>query len=203
MESSQELGIAPSADVDERSSIGRGTVVWHLAQVREHARIGVDCVIGRGVYIGPGATLGDRCKVQNHALVYEPAVVSDGAFIGPAVILTNDLFPRAVTPDGQLKEAQDWDLVGVEVREGASIGARSVCVAPVTIGRWAMVAAGSVVTQDVPDFALVVGVPARQVGWVGHAGVRLDEVDERTYRCPRTGRTYTADHGGLVETVET
>lgn len=191
--------IADSADVDQRAVIGEGTHIWHLAQVREQARIGVQCVIGRGAYIGPGVVVGDRCKIQNHALVYEPAVLADGVFVGPAAVLTNDLFPRAVTPSGELKDAQDWDLVGVKIGEGASIGARAVCIAPVSIGRWAMIAAGSVVTKDVPDFALVVGVPARQLGWVGRAGEQLDEVGGQIYRCPRTGEAYVLRDGLLVE----
>jgi acetyltransferase-like isoleucine patch superfamily enzyme len=133
--------------------------------------------------------VGDRCKIQNHALVYEPAVLEDGVFVGPAVVFTNDYFPRAVTPEGELKSAEHWQAVAVTVREGASIGARAVCVAPVTIGRWALVAAGAVVTRDVPDFALVAGVPARRVGWVGRAGVPLVE-DGSDWRCPVTGRGF-------------
>lgn len=190
---------AATADIDERASIGAGTLIWDLAQVREEATIGARCVIGRGAYIGPGVVLGDCCKVQNHALVYEPAVVADGAFIGPAAVLTNDLFPRAVTPDGALKTADDWHAVGVVVDEGASIGARAVCVAPVRIGPWSMVAAGSVVTRDVPAFALVMGVPARQVGWVGRAGLALEDVGGHVFRCPRTGATYTEREGVLAE----
>ena len=120
-----------------------------------------------------------------------------GVFIGPAVVLTNDVHPRAVTPDGTLKTGEDWDCVGVTVGAGAAIGARSVCVAPVHIGQWAMVAAGSVVTRDVPDFALVVGSPARQVGWVGRAGVRLVEDAERSWSCPRTGERYHLEDGLL------
>ena len=159
-----------SADVADSASIGEGSSVWHLAQVREHARLGRSCIVGRGAYIGTGVVLGDNCKVQNHALVYEPARLGDGVFVGPAVVLTNDTYPRAVNPDLSLKSADDWDAVGVTVGDGASLGARSVCVAPVTIGAWAMVAAGSVVTRDVPDHALVAGVPARLVGWVGRDG---------------------------------
>lgn len=188
--------VEPSADVDPRASLGPGTRVWHLAQVREDAQVGRDCTLGRGAYVGPGVRLGDRCKVQNHALVYEPAVLEDGVFVGPAAVLTNDLFPRAVTPDGDLKTADDWDAVGVTLREGASVGARAVCVAPVTVGRWAMVAAGAVVAADVPDHALVVGVPARQVGWVGHAGVRL-VADGDGWTCPQTGRRYVGSPSGL------
>lgn len=191
--------IAPSADVDERATIGAGSVVWHLAQIREDAVVGEECVIGRGAYIGPGVRLGDRCKVQNHALVYEPAVVEDGAFIGPAVVFTNDYFPRSVNADGTLKSGADWDAVGVVLREGASVGARAVCVAPVTIGRWAMVAAGAVVTADVADFALVAGVPARRIRWVGRAGEPLVDRGDGTHACPRTGEVYVESDGRLTE----
>lgn len=184
--------IDPTADVDPSADVGAGTLVWHLAQIREQARVGRECVIGRGAYLGPGVVVGDRCKIQNHALVYEPAVLADGVFVGPAVVFTNDSFPRAVTPDGRLKSGADWDLVAVRVLEGASIGARSVCVAPLTIGRWALVAAGSVVIRDVPDHALVAGVPARRIGWVGRAGIPLREEPDGTWRCAVTGETYLA-----------
>lgn len=182
--------IVGTADVDERSLIGDGSSVWHLAQVRENAEIGQNCVIGRGAYIGSGVRLGDNCKVQNYALVYEPARLGNGVFIGPAVVLTNDTYPRAVSPDGTLKSASDWDAVGVTIGDGAAIGARSVCVAPLSIGAWALVAAGSVVTRDVPDHALVAGVPARQIGWVGHAGQRLEELADGILLCPATGSRY-------------
>jgi acetyltransferase-like isoleucine patch superfamily enzyme len=150
--------------------------------------------------------MGDNCKLQNYALVYEPAVLEDAVFVGPAVVFTNDHYPRAVAPDGRLKRGEDWEAVGVTVRQGASIGARSVCVAPVTIGRWALVAAGSVVVKDVPDFALVAGVPARRVRWVGRAGVPLEPDGEARWRCPQTGERYTetvtkADDGQLIETL--
>lgn len=194
-----QANISDTADIDQHATIGPGTRVWHLAQIREHARVGSDCIIGRGAYVGPGVVLGDRCKVQNHALVYEPAVVEDGVFIGPAVVFTNDYFPRAVTPEGALKTGDDWESVGVVVREGASIGARAVCIAPLTIGRWAMVAAGSVVTRDVADFGLVVGVPARRIGWVGRAGVPLEQGEDGRFTCPVTGRVYDEIAGVLAE----
>ena len=190
--------IVDTADVAESATIGDGSSVWHLAQVREDAVLGENCVIGRGAYIGTGVRLGDNCKVQNYALVYEPAELGNGVFIGPAVVLTNDTYPRAVNPDGSLKSASDWQPVGVSIREGASIGARAVCVAPVTIGRWATVAAGSVVTRDVPDFALVAGVPAKRLGWVGRAGVRL-VADGDAWVCPQTGTRYIERDGALSE----
>lgn len=194
-----DVHVTASADIDPRARIGQGTSVWDLAQIREGAEIGAACIIGRGAYIGPGVRMGDRCKVQNHALVYEPAWLEDGVFVGPAAVFTNDRFPRAVTPDGLIKKAADWDPVGVTVRSGASIGAMAVCVAPVAIGRWALVAAGSVVVKDVPDFALVAGVPARFVRWVGRAGAALVPTADGRLRCPQTGALHVEAHGTLQE----
>jgi UDP-2-acetamido-3-amino-2,3-dideoxy-glucuronate N-acetyltransferase len=165
--------------------------------VREHARLGVGCIVGRGAYVGTGVVMGDHVKLQNYALVYEPAVLGDGVFIGPAAVLTNDQYPRSVDPDGNLKRGADWEAVAVEVGDGASIGARAVCVAPVRIGRWALVAAGAVVTRDVPDHALVAGVPARRIGWVGRAGVRL-VADGDAWVCPQTGERYQEQGDQLV-----
>lgn len=193
--------VQPSAQVDETAEIGAGSSVWDLAQIRDGARLGEGCVIGRGAYVGSGVRMGDNCKLQNYALVYEPAELGDGVFIGPAVVLTNDHNPRSVDPEGKQKRGGDWEAVGVKIADGASIGARAVCVAPISIGRWAMVAAGAVVTKDVPDFALVVGVPARQVGWVGRAGVKLIEHagEAGVWECPRTGSLYEEKDGALVE----
>ena len=188
--------VEPSADVASNADLGQGVVVWHLAQIREDAVLGDGCTVGRGAYVGPGVVLGRNCKLQNYALVDEPARLADGVFIGPAAVLTNDQFPRAVNTDGSLKTAEDWEEVAVTIGTGASIGARAVCIAPVSIGPWAMVAAGAVVTRDVRPYAIVVGVPARQVGWVGEAGHPL--VAERDgWRCPATGRLYRETEVGL------
>ncbi|AXE24946.1 N-acetyltransferase [Streptomyces globosus] len=195
--------IQPSSQVDETAALGDGTTVWDLAQIREEARLGRGCIVGRGAYVGPGVRIGDNVKLQNHALVYEPAVLGDGVFIGPAAVLTNDFYPRAVDPEGRLKRGADWEAAGVVVEEGASLGARSVCVAGVRVGRWALVAAGAVVSRDVPDFALVAGVPARRIGWVGRAGVRLAERDGEpgVWECPRTGALHDERDGTLTERI--
>ena len=190
--------ILPSADIDPAAHIGEGCTIWHLAQVRAGARLGEGCVLGRGAYVDAGVTVGRNCKLQNYALVYAPAVLGDGVFIGPAAVLTNDLYPRAVTPAGTLKGPGDWDMVGVTVGEGASVGSRAVVLPGVTIGRWALIAAGAVVTKDVPDHALVVGTPARRVGWVGRAGVPLAEAGDHEWRCPREGTSYVERDGRLV-----
>jgi UDP-2-acetamido-3-amino-2,3-dideoxy-glucuronate N-acetyltransferase len=179
-----------TAEVSPTATVAGSAKIWHYAQIRENARLGENCIVGRGAYVGEGVYLGDNCKVQNYALLYEPAHLEDGVFIGPAVVLTNDQFPRAINADGSLKAASDWEPVGVTIRHGASIGARSVCIAPVTIGRWALVGAGAVVVKDVPDFALVVGSPARRVGWVGTAGHPLTEESDGVWVCPVTAARY-------------
>ena len=191
--------VAPTATVEDGARVGPGAQVWDQTVVRAGAQVGDGTILGRGVYVGPGARIGERCKVQNQALVYEPAVLGDGVFIGPAVVLTNDTYPRAVTTDGRRKGAEDWEPVGVTIGEGASVGARAVCVAPVRIGRWASVGAGAVVTRDVPDHALVVGMPARRIGWVGRSGVPLVSDNRDRWICPVTGEVYVEADGRLEE----
>jgi len=192
--------VAPSADVDERAELGAGTRVWHLAQVRERARLGRDCIVGRGAYVGPGVVIGDNVKLQNYALVYEPARLENAVFIGPAAVLTNDVYPRSVGLAGQLKRPADWAARGVVIREGASVGARAVIIAGVEIGRWALIAAGAVVTRNVPDFGLYAGAPARRIGWVGRAGVTLLAERDMQWRCPETRELYTESDGLLRAT---
>lgn len=200
MSTERNYRLAEGADVSPEASVGEGSSVWHYAQVREGTSLGENCIIGRGAYIGSGVTIGAGCKVQNYALVYEPAVLGDGVFIGPAVVLTNDHFPRAVNPDLSPKSTADWEPVGVTIEKGAAIGARSVCVAPVTIGAWALVAAGSTVVKDVPPHALVAGVPAKRIGWVGRSGKPLAADPDGGWVCPETGERYFEDDvtGGLA-----
>ncbi len=197
---SSSVRIVDSADVSPEASIGAGSSIWHLAQVREGVKMGENCIVGRGAYIGTGVFMGDNCKVQNYALVYEPARLADGVFIGPAVVLTNDTYPRAINADGSLKNAHDWEPVGVTIERGASIGARATCVAPVTIGAWATVAAGAVVVKDVPAYALVAGVPARRIGWVGETGVPLTPGDaDGVWVCRTSGARYIETDGILIK----
>lgn len=191
--------IQQNADVAEDAQLGAGTAIWHLAQVREGAVLGNNCTVGRGAYVGIGVKMGDNCKLQNYAMVYEPAFLEDGVFVGPGAVFTNDQYPRSICPQGYLKGSDNWEAVGVTVRRGASVGARAVCVAPVTVGRWAMVAAGAVVTEDVADYALVAGVPARRIRWVGRAGVPLTGGADGVWVCPRTGQRYTESDGHLAE----
>ena len=191
-----ETRIHTSADVDPGAIVGDGCTIWHLAQVREGASLGIDCVVGRGAYLGPGVQVGANVKIQNYALIYEPAVIGKYAFVGPAAVLTNDRNPRSTDTSGRLKLAEDWNPSGVLVGIGASIGAQAVVLAGVSVGEWALVGAGAVVLRDIPAHGLVVGNPATQVGWVGRSGSRLLAVGE-LWRCPTTGELYSETKSGL------
>jgi UDP-2-acetamido-3-amino-2,3-dideoxy-glucuronate N-acetyltransferase len=163
-----------SADVDPRARIGPGTVVWNGCQIREGAVIGSECTLGKDVYVDSGVRIGDRVKVQNGVSLFRGVRLESGVFCGPHAIFTNDLHPRAITPSGSLLKERDWEVTTTLVRHGASIGANATIVCGVTIGRWAVVGAGAVVTHDVPDHTLVYGNPARPHGWVCRCGARLE-----------------------------
>ena len=201
--SAAEPRIHPSADVEADVEIGNATSIWHRAQLRSGARIGSECVIGRDVFIDEGVLIGDRVKIQNGALVYHGVSVEDGVFIGPGAILTNDRFPRAITSTGELARAADWTVSPITLRRGSSIGAGAVVVAGVDVGPFATVGAGAIVTHDVPGHALVVGNPARRLGWMCACGMRLLGQDGRPapadpgayardseFHCPECGRRY-------------
>ncbi len=187
----ENVRIHPSAYVADTATIGEGTSIWQHTQVREGAKIGKHCVIGKCVYIGADIVIGDNCKIENHASLHEGVELEDGVFIGPHVVLTNDKLPRAINPDGTLKSKTDWVMGHVRVQYGASIGTGTVVLPDVTIGRFAMVGAGSVVTKDVPAHALVIGNPARLVGYVCAVGHRLQPVEGRRWRCPTCGEEIT------------
>ena len=193
-----EFRVHPTAEVSERAEIGTGASIWHQAQVREGARIGPGCIIGKGVYVGADVSIGRNCKVQNYSCVYEGNTLEDGVFVGPEVVFTNDRYPRAINADGSLKAAGDWELQGTLVKYGAAVGSRSVILPGLTIGRWALVAAGSVVTKDVPDHAIVAGNPARQRGWVCVCARPLSD----QLKCPECGRRYQRTDSGLATLEE-
>lgn len=170
----QQDRIHPTAEVSAEARIGDQTSIWHHCQVRNGAQIGRNCILGKGVYVDAGVTIGDNVKIQNYVSLYHGVSIEDGVFIGPHVCFTNDLQPRAINPDGTIKAANDWVLTKTFIRQGAALGANSTIRCGVTIGEWAMVGAGSVVTQDVPAYGLVYGNPARLRGWVCACGARLD-----------------------------
>ena len=180
------ISIHPTAEISPLARIGEGTSIWHHAQIREAAQIGEKCIISKGVYIDTGVIIGDNVKIQNYVSVYHGVTIEDGVFIGPHVCFTNDLLPRAINPDGSLKLANDWVVTKTLIRRCASLGANSTIRCGATIGEWAMVGAGSVVTNDVPDHGLIWGNPARIKGFVCECGGRL---------------TQTSQEGMIVETI--
>jgi len=191
--------IHPTADVAPDASIGPGTSIWNQAQVREGARIGRDCVVGKNAYIDSGVVIGDRVKIQNNVSVYHGVTVEDGVFIGPHACFTNDKVPRAVNPDGSMKTDADWEVSPTLVRVGAAVGANATILPGVTIGRWAMVGSGAVVTRDVADHELVVGNPARRIGSACVCGQPLrDDPDGTQFAgpCPGCGRPFPLESGG-------
>jgi len=187
--------------ISPNARIASSVRVWEFTQIRENVSIGENSIVGSYVYIDANVAIGMNCKIQNRALLYDSAIIHDGVFIGPGAILTNDKNPRSVTSDGGLKNSLDWKKTGVEILEGASIGSGAICVAPLKIGRWALVGAGAVVTKDVKNYALVLGNPARQVGWVGPAGVQLVKISETTFQCPKTLANFELINSELHEII--
>lgn len=164
-----------TAEVSGKAKIGAGTKIWNNVQVREGAVIGGGCIIGKNAYIDAGVKIGNRVKVGNNVSVFKGSVVHDCVFLGPHCCLSNDKYPRSVNPDGSLKTEKDWKISGVRVEEGASIGAGTILLPGVNVGRWAMVGSGSVVTKDVPAFGLVYGNPAELHGKVDESGNKITE----------------------------
>jgi UDP-2-acetamido-3-amino-2,3-dideoxy-glucuronate N-acetyltransferase len=182
----------PTSIVDDGAIIGERTKVWHFAHVCRGASIGADCSLGQNVYVGPGVRIGNGVKIQNNVSVYEGVTLEDHVFCGPSMVFTNVVRPRAAFPTTSDRFAK------THIGTGATLGANCTVVCGTQVGAWAFVAAGAVVTKDVPAFALVAGVPARQVGWVSRAGLRLTMVGGRA-SCPETGRRYVLTDGVLVE----
>lgn len=192
--------VHPDAEVSPDASIGAGTRIWRQAHVREHASIGERCNIGKGVYVDANVHIGSNVKIQNHVSIFEGVTLEDGVFVGPHVCFTNDLLPRAITPDGKLKNADDWKITSTLVKYGASLGAGSVIVCGVTIGEFALIGAGSVVTKDAPPHALVFGNPARLHGYVCRCARRLIDIRESDGElsgwCEECGRLCHLGHSG-------
>ena len=187
------IRIHPTADVSDRAEIGDGSSIWHHAQVREDVKIGRNSIIGKGVYVDAGVPIGDNVKIQNYVSVYHGVVIEDGVFVGPHVCFTNDLKPRAVNPDGSLKAADDWVLSETRIKKGAALGANATIRCGITIGEWAMIGSGSVVTRDIPAHGLVYGNPARLRGFVCACGEILEKLSQTdstvNLKCPKCDRT--------------
>jgi acetyltransferase-like isoleucine patch superfamily enzyme len=180
--------VHPTAIVEDGAVVGAGTRIWHRSHVRAGCRIGTGCTIGFAVFVDEGVVIGDRCKVQNHASIYRGVVLEDEVFVGPAATFSNDRYPRA--------GAAGWEIVPTHVRRGASVGANATVVCGVELGRWSMVAAGAVVTHDVPAHGLVVGVPARLRGWACTCGRVLSRPDgDLPETCAHCGRAPAAGLG--------
>jgi UDP-2-acetamido-3-amino-2,3-dideoxy-glucuronate N-acetyltransferase len=187
--------VHPTADVENGVSVGKRTRIWARSHLRRGASVGDDCIIGENVLIDLDVQVGSRCKIQNNALLYHGAVLGDEVFVGPGACLTNDRYPRASTSDGSLKADTDWIVSGVVVERGATIGAHAVVVGGVHIGGWSMIGSGAVVTHDVPAHGIVVGNPARRIGWVCRCGHPLDAM----LVCAECGRIHALRDSELVE----
>ncbi len=198
--------IAPSADVHPDTEIGPAAQIWHHVQVRENAKIGARTILGRGVYVDAEVVIGADCKLQNYACTYHGVTLEDGVFVGPHACFTNDLYPRAINADGSIKSATDWNIAKTLVRYGAAIGANATIRCGVTVGRWALVAAGSVVTRDVPDYGLVRGNPARLVDFVSPHGHKMTVVADPApndttvkMRCSETEEIFEVDRNAFEQ----
>jgi len=193
-----------SSVVADSAQIGDGTQIWLFCQVRENVKIGKGCIFGKGVYVDSDVTIGDNVKVQNNVSIFAGVEIEDGVFVGPHVCFTNDKVPRAVNPDMSIKAADDWHITKTLVKAGAALGANATIVCGVTIGKWAMVASGSVVTKNVPDHALVMGNPARIFAWVCACGKRV-QIDDSLRRgectCGRVLVKETVGEGIGADTV--
>ncbi len=188
--------VHPTAVVDRNTRIGEGTKVWHFVHVMENAEIGKNCVLGHSVYVGRGVKIGNYVKLQNRATIYQGVRIEDNVFVGPHVTFTNDPFPRSYSPD--------WEIMETLVKKGTSIGAGSIIMCGVTIGDYAMIGAGSVVTKNVPPHALAYGNPAKIRGFVCRCGRKLDET-ERTrksvlMKCCRCDEKFEIPIEGFGET---
>lgn len=186
--------VHPTSVVDEDVEIGEGTKIWHFSHIQRGARIGAGCILGQNVNVGNNVRIGNHCKIQNNVSLYEGVTLEDYVFCGPSMVFTNVSVPRAKYP-----QAGSEHYIATLVKEGASFGANSTIICGHPIGRFAFVGAGAVVTKDVPDFAIVLGNPARVVGWMSEAGTKLDFNREGIAYCERSKKRYKLENGTIKE----
>jgi len=186
MSEGNDFFVHESSSVDDGAVVGSHTKIWHYSHVQSGAVIGADCVLGQNVNVGSNVTVGDRCKIQNNVSLYEGVTLEDEVFCGPSCVFTNDFMPRAQGSHG-------WEITPTLLKRGASVGANATIVCGNTLGEFCMVGSGSVVTHDVPPYALVIGVPARQIGWVCACGSKLTEHLE----CPQCDLQYQESQQGI------
>ncbi len=184
----QSYFVHPSAIVDEGAQIGKGTKIWHFAHIMSHSQIGEDCILGQNVFVAAQVTLGNRVKVQNNVSIYEGVDIEDDVFLGPSMVFTNVINPRSAVNRKQ-------EFMRTHVQKGATIGANATIVCGITIGKYAFIGAGAVVTKHVPNYALVAGNPARQTGWMSEAGGKLIFDGHGIAACPITGAAYHISQG--------
>lgn len=194
MEDRKNFYVNKYAVVDENVEIGEGTKVWHFSHIQNGANIGKHCVLGQNVNIGNNVRIGNFVKIQNNVSVYEGVTLEDYVFCGPSMVFTNILDPRSKYPQVGAKY-----YIKTLVKEGASLGANSTIVCGNTIGKFAFVGAGSVVTKDVPDFALVVGNPAKIIGWFSEAGKKLEFDEQGIASCEKSNKTYKFENNLVKE----
>lgn len=180
--------VHPTATIDADVTLGEGTRVWHHCHVMSGATLGRRCMLGHAVFVGRNVTLGDGCRIQNHVSLFEGVTLEEDVFVGPSAVFTNVKNPRASV-------SRKHEFRPTRVRRGATIGANATILPGIELGRWCFVAAGAVVTRSVPDYALVVGAPARIAGWMSRAGERLDFAQDGVARCPATGELYRLEGG--------
>lgn len=187
--------IDQTVQIADKVKIGKNTKIWSFSQIRENVQIGNNCIIGRNVYIDHDVKIGDNVKIQNNALIYYGSTIEDGVFIGPGVCLTNDKYPRAITQKRRLKKASDWQAGKIRVKYGASIGAMATILPDVTIGSYAVVGAGAVVTKSILDNSLAVGNPAKILSYVCKNAHPLEKIIKltpmyTTYMCQKCKKIY-------------